>query len=397
MNKKNLPARLRKWLYYIPIEDSVNRQMASLLQVMLLGLIAIIVMATVLNLILSTELVWQEIVRQGLLFSLIFGIPLILLRRGHFRISVYFIIALILLLVTFALLTANLRNITENLTFFTLAILLAGLLVGRRALIFTFVVSAGIVLFVALREQDSTLRLDYITIAGNFILLNGLMSIFIDSFGSTLRNALQSALRRESDLKNESNIRTRFETDLRNLLEREQQLNQVTRTISSKLDLSTILTTVVQLTAELVEADSGAMSLISPDGQTVSHHNLFNLPEELELEKPTPKGRGLSWQVIETQKPALLADYSDYSDTLPNWIATGLHSLIEVPLVVGGSCLGTLSVARRTRLNISLSEIWPWLNPLAVKQPLPFRTRVFSNPSNMNWLNASVSKKNAKN
>lgn len=347
MNKKNLPARLRKWLYYIPIEDSVNRQMASLLQVMLLGLIAIIVMATVLNLILSTELVWQEIVRQGLLFSLIFGIPLILLRRGHFRISVYFIIALILLLVTFALLTANLRNITENLTFFTLAILLAGLLVGRRALIFTFVVSAGIVLFVALREQDSTLRLDYITIAGNFILLNGLMSIFIDSFGSTLRNALQSALRRESDLKNESNIRTRFETDLRNLLEREQQLNQVTRTISSKLDLSTILTTVVQLTAELVEADSGAMSLISPDGQTVSHHNLFNLPEELELEKPTPKGRGLSWQVIETQKPALLADYSDYSDTLPNWIATGLHSLIEVPLVVGGSCLGTLSVARR--------------------------------------------------
>jgi signal transduction histidine kinase len=347
MNKQNLPSRLRRWLYNIPVEDVVNHQMASLLQVMLFGLVAIIIIATVVNLILSSEsLTWQEIVRQGLLSCLIFGIPIILLRRGHFRISVYFIIALILILVTFATLTANLRNSAEILTFFTLTILLAGLLIDRRALIITFVVSTGVVLFVSLREQDPTLRLDYITIAGNFILLNGLMSVFIDSFGSALRKVFQSALRRESDLKNEGKIRTRFEADLRNLLKREQHLNKVTRTISSELDLSTILTTVVQLTAELVGADSGAMSLISSDGQTISHHNLFNLPAELELDKPTPKGHGLSWRVIETRQPALLTNYGDYSDTLPNWEATGLHSLIEVPLIVGDTCLGTLSVAR---------------------------------------------------
>jgi signal transduction histidine kinase len=88
------------------------------------------------------------------------------------------------------------------------------------------------------------------------------------------------------------------------------------------------------------------MSLVSPDGQTISHHNLFNLPEELDLEKPTPKGHGLSWRVIENQQPVLLANYHDYSDTLPNWKATGLHSLIEVPLLAGDVCLGTLSVAR---------------------------------------------------
>ena len=248
---------------------------------------------------------------------------------------------------SFAILSANLRNIAENLTFFTLTILLAGLLVGRRALVFIFLFSVSIVLFVALQEQDPARKLDYITIAGNFILLNGLIGVFINSFGSSLRNALQSALQRESDLLNESKIRTRFETDLRNLLEREQQLNEVTRTISSKPDLSTILSTVVQLTSELVGADSGAISLVSPDGKTISHHNLFNLPKELDLDKPVPRGMGLSWQVIETRQPALLANYSDYSDTLPNWEATGLHSLIEVPLVVGGTCLGTLSVARR--------------------------------------------------
>jgi signal transduction histidine kinase len=289
---------------------------------------------------------WQMMVFQGFIVSIIFGIPLVLLRRGHFRISVIIIITLLLILVTIAILTRDLRSIAENLTFFTLAILLAGLLAGRRALIFTFAVSAGAVLLVALREQDPALRLDYITIAGNFILLNGLMSVFIDSFGITLRNALNSALQRENELKNENTIRTRFETDLRNLLEREQHLNEVTRMISSKLDLSTILSTVVQLTAELVGADAGAMCLVSPDGQTISHHNLFNLPEGLDLDKPAPKGRGLSWYVIETQQPVLLANYSDYSNKLPNWEATGLHSLIEVPLIAGDTCLGTLSVAR---------------------------------------------------
>jgi signal transduction histidine kinase len=347
MNKHYFSSRLRTWLKDLPIEDPVDHQMASLLQVMLLGMIAIIVIATIVNLSFSSTMFpWQMMVFQGFIVSIIFGIPLVLLRRGHFRISVIIIITLLLILVTIAILTRDLRSIAENLTFFTLAILLAGLLAGRRALIFTFAVSAGAVLLVALREQDPALRLDYITIAGNFILLNGLMSVFIDSFGITLRNALNSALQRENELKNENTIRTRFETDLRNLLEREQHLNEVTRMISSKLDLSTILSTVVQLTAELVGADAGAMCLVSPDGQTISHHNLFNLPEGLDLDKPAPKGRGLSWYVIETQQPVLLANYSDYSNKLPNWEATGLHSLIEVPLIAGDTCLGTLSVAR---------------------------------------------------
>jgi hypothetical protein len=38
----------------IPVEDPVNRQMAALLQVMLLGLIAVFVTATLVNLFLST-------------------------------------------------------------------------------------------------------------------------------------------------------------------------------------------------------------------------------------------------------------------------------------------------------------------------------------------------------
>ena len=147
-------------------------------------------------------------------------------------------------------------------------------------------------------------------------------------------------------MKEEIKVRRRFELDLKNALEREQHLNEVTSAISSKLDLNTILSTVVQLTAELVEANAGAMSLVSPDGQTISHHNLYNLPDGLELTKPVPKGTGLSWHVIETRQPVLLENYQEHSKSIPDWEATNLYSLIEVPLIVGDNCLGTLSVAK---------------------------------------------------
>ena len=338
-------SRFRAWLNKLPIEDPVNRQMGVLLQIILLGLIILFATATIINLFLTTNP--YEIIIQGLEFSIIFIIPLILLRRGFFRISIYYLIAPFLILVPTGILSNSLRSEADTLIFFTFVILLAGLLIGRRALIFIYVVSVAIVLYFVLQEQDSVLRTDYISIAGSFILINGLISIFIDSFGTTLRNALHSSLQRENDLKDEINVRRRFETDLKNALVREQHLSDVTSAISSKLDLNTILSTVVQLTAELVQANSGAMSLISPDGQTISIHNLYNLPESLELEKPVPKGNGLSWQVIESRKSVLIEDYNKYENSLPNWKATNLHSLIEVPLIVGDSCLGTLSVAKQ--------------------------------------------------
>jgi signal transduction histidine kinase len=181
------------------------------------------------------------------------------------------------------------------------------------------------------------------TPAGKFRMLTSTL-IVTAAMLSLVIQSLKTAIRK---LQEEATERQRIEVDLRGLLKQEQQLNEVTRTISSKLDLSIILSTVVQLTSELVEADAGSMSLVSPDGQTISHHNLFNLPEGLKLDKPVPRESGLSWQVIETKQSVLLANYGDYSNTLPDWEATGLHSLIEVPLIAGDACLGTLSVARR--------------------------------------------------
>lgn len=338
-------SRFRIWLNNLPIEDPVNRQMGVLLQIILLGLILLFVIAMIANLFLATDPF--EALIQGLELSTIFAIPLILLRRGYFRISIYYLIAPFLILITAGIYAADLRSEAETLVFLTFTIIMAGLLIGRRALILIYGVSVAIIMFFALQEQDPTLRTDYIGIAGSFILINGLISIFINAFGTTLRDALNSSLQRENELREEIKVRKRFEAELKNALEREQHLNEVTSAISSKLDLNTILSTVVQLTAELVEADAGAMSLVDPDGQTITHHNLYNLPSDLDLEKPIPRGTGNSWRVIETRQPMVFDNYEEVSHGLPNWKATKLHSLIEVPLIVGDNCLGTLSVARK--------------------------------------------------
>ena len=184
---KTITSRLRDRLNNLPIQDPVARRMAALVQVILLGFMAIVIIAAILNLAIPPGLPWQAVLIRSSIFILIIGFPLALLRRGYFRTSVLIIIALFFILETIALTLENLRATAETLPFFTLTIILAGLLVGRRALALTFTFSAGVILLSALREQDAAVRMDSIIIASNFILLNGLISVFIDQFGLTLR------------------------------------------------------------------------------------------------------------------------------------------------------------------------------------------------------------------
>ncbi len=233
-------SKFHTWLNNIPIEDPINRQMAALLQVILIGLVVIIALSTIVNLFLvPPDFPRSEIVIQSILILLTFATPVFLLRRGYFRITVIIIIAIFMVLVSASIFESNLRAKAESLAFFTIGILLAGLLVGRTAMLITFTISAGVVLFFVFNEMDLTLRLDYIAVAGNFILLNGLVAIFVNSFGIALRNALQASLQREEDLKVEIAQRKQAEEKVNALNEQLQkqvaELERFTYTVSHDL------------------------------------------------------------------------------------------------------------------------------------------------------------------
>jgi signal transduction histidine kinase len=351
VNENRHPSRLHQWLNNIPIQDPVNRQMAALLQVMLLGLLALFITATGVNLFLTTDP--YEALIQGVQFSVIFSIPLILLRRGYFRISVFYIIAPFLILVTASIFASNLRSEAETLIFFTLAILLAGLLIDQRALVFTFAISAMIVLFYALREQDPTLRLDYIAIAGNFILLNGLMSIFINSFGIVLRNSLKSSLQREEELKNEIKVRKQAESALGQLMERLEIMHEIDRSLLSARSTHDIAVGALARIRQLIPCPRASVTLFDFD-----KNEAMLLAADFEEMEAIPEGpislEEYGLRIIDAlrqNEPWMTDDILSEPDVtaLDRRIAVerGVRAWLYLPLLTKGRLIGGLNLGRR--------------------------------------------------
>jgi diguanylate cyclase (GGDEF)-like protein/PAS domain S-box-containing protein len=126
-------------------------------------------------------------------------------------------------------------------------------------------------------------------------------------------------------------------------LEHEQKLSEITRAISSELDLSVILPAVVRLAVELAEAEAGSMAILEDADQVLSYPYLYNLPLELNSMVET-RAEGVAWDTIYNRRSLLLPDYSAHPAANPRWTAAGLHAFIGVPVIAGSTCLGALSV-----------------------------------------------------
>jgi PAS domain S-box-containing protein len=153
----------------------------------------------------------------------------------------------------------------------------------------------------------------------------------------------------------------RLFTETTEALAREQRLNAVAHTISGALDLPQLLEDVVRLTVELVGADAGSLSLLAPDGESITEVYDINIPSDLRGQS-LPRGRGLIWQVIETRKPLWVADYQTYPHALPEWKAAGLRGYLAIPIIAGETCLGSLGLytvnpgKHFTERNVALAE-----------------------------------------
>jgi signal transduction histidine kinase len=216
--EENFPSRVRAWLYDLPIQDPVERGMAALVQVILIGFIAIVAIAAILKLMSPPGVSWRGDLILSSILILLMGISQALLRRGYFRNSILIIIAVFFILQIISVSTSSRREIAETFPFLTFTIILAGLFVGRRALVLSFILSAALILLNTFREQNAEIKIDNIIIASNLILLNGLIGLFLDQFGHTLRAALTAAWKREQELQNEIDTRKQAEAERENLI-----------------------------------------------------------------------------------------------------------------------------------------------------------------------------------
>jgi len=124
-------------------------------------------------------------------------------------------------------------------------------------------------------------------------------------------------------------------------LQREQKRNEITRTLSSALDLPSVLQNVSRIATELIAADAGLLGLVI-DNQIMIFYP-HNIPMQMNL-RPAARGRGVAWKIVEDGQSILLDDYYSHPLAQPKWASLGIKAFIGVPVSSNDECLGALTV-----------------------------------------------------
>jgi len=353
MQNRTPAAPLRAWFNNLPIQDPIDRHMAVLLQTLLLGLIVVMVLAGLLNLMFESDVsLWPTVLLQSLISIIVTAIPLAMVRRGYFRGAAILVIVLLLLTEAVMISIADLRSVAETLSFFTLAIILAGSLLRGRTVWLTFLFSVAAVLFRVLREPDLVAQVDALIIAANFILLNGLISLFLDRFGGSLHAALRDSLDREIDLENEINIRKRTEAALQHSGDQLEILHEIDRALLSARSLREIADDALVRIRRLIPCARASVTLFDLSKQEASFlaahfHEPVIFPE-------TPiTFQEFGQRIIDTlqeNQPWVVANILEdpQATELDKQLVTenGIYAWLSLPLCYQGQLIGSLNLGR---------------------------------------------------
>jgi GAF domain-containing protein len=120
-------------------------------------------------------------------------------------------------------------------------------------------------------------------------------------------------------------------------------LHETALDLSAQLDLYTLLQTIVERAARLMDAPMGGLYLIRPDAQTLELRVSYNLPRdytraELEL------GEGLPGRAAQTGQPLVVGNYSNWPGRSDPSDETDWESVIGVPIKWRERVLGVLVV-----------------------------------------------------
>ncbi|MCS6880382.1 MAG: diguanylate cyclase [Oscillochloridaceae bacterium] len=124
---------------------------------------------------------------------------------------------------------------------------------------------------------------------------------------------------------------------------RERQLRDVTLTISSALDINTILDRVVQLSIELLGADAGALSLYDAERDCIWTGHAIGI-SGLTDSGPLLRGTGAVWELLDSGKPLLINDYKNHPRAIPLLVERNVHAVVAVPICTVHKMLGALGV-----------------------------------------------------
>jgi PAS domain S-box-containing protein len=196
--------RLRRWLNDVPIHDPIERRQAMLVQVVLLGLCSILLFAGLLTLVafpFTSGAMAAANLRNSIInfqSALFVAAPLVLLRRGYFRVAVAILMIELFLLAFNTFHSRGLDAGWIGVLEIALPISLAALALGRRWLLLIYAASiVGVAVTAFERYPVGALPQNAPSALISFALIAGLLALFLDRFGTTFRESL--AALRESE------------------------------------------------------------------------------------------------------------------------------------------------------------------------------------------------------
>lgn len=154
-----------------------------------------------------------------------------------------------------------------------------------------------------------------------------LLSAFADQAASAIANA---------------RLHDRTEQDLRHL----NSLRAVVESISSELDLSSLLDKVVVHAVELLGADGGTVSLLNAATGLARLKSVYGLGSEL-IDFELPAGTGLVGRVVEQRGPVVVDRYADLPQPMVHPSLTDLAAGVAVPIWRHEALIGVFALFSR--------------------------------------------------
>ena len=128
-----------------------------------------------------------------------------------------------------------------------------------------------------------------------------------------------------------------------------RRLVQAILILDAELNLPVVLRRIVEEACDLVDAQYGALGVLSADGQTLDQFLTVGLDSEQEHAiGPRPTGRGVLGTLIVDDKPLRLANLSDSPDSYGTPAHhPGMTSFLGVPVRVHGEVYGNLYLTNK--------------------------------------------------
>ena len=127
-----------------------------------------------------------------------------------------------------------------------------------------------------------------------------------------------------------------------------QALYETSLEINAQVNLPSLLQSVVERAARLVDAPLGGLYMLRPDHETLRMDYIYNLPPEF-VGTTLALGEGAAGRVAVSGVPFTVDNYQEWEGRIPAFAELSIQRTLCVPVKTGGEVIGVINVADNHR------------------------------------------------